>query len=341
MSFRALVPCFTLLAIFGVARAHAAAAPEALPTSAEIKEAFDAQQYPQVLQKLNRILILKGKAAQNYDRHGLLQIKGESHLRLKALPAAAQAFADASKEAPDGPAAAMDIATEQLIRKSTATLTYQPKGHDPADKTKPLPPIDILDPENRKKAISALFADELAATEAMVKNARQSKSITPIQQALPTIRNTRWIEMAATEKDDKSKALVADLASRAKSLLETSLKEMKESADDLERSTMEVTVAHVPVNDKQTGKILYFVNKYKYRGPSPRQMQSIQEIVSTCLKIFNSCDELGGSLGATGKEFDGVKEQAKTIGTKANALATKDWRTTYDQPPPTPPPAAK
>jgi len=340
MRFRLLVSCFSL-AFLAASPAVFGAAADALPTSSEIKEAFEAQQYPQVLQKLNRVLILKGKAAQDYNRHDLLLIKAETHLRLKAMSAAAQAFQEASKEAPDGPAAANDIATELLVRKSTATLTYQPKAKDPADKTKSLPTIDIVEPEDRKKAIAAFFADEFAATEALVKAAKQGRSISNVQQVLPTIRNTRWLEMAATGKDDKSKAMVADLATRAKTLLDTSLKEFKTTVDDIERSSMEVTTAHVPVTDKQTGKILYFVNKYKYRGPSNQQMGTIRDMVSTCSKIYDSCDELGGSLGSTGKEFDAVKEQAKSVGTKANNISTHDWRQVYDNPPPGPPPPAK
>jgi effector-binding domain-containing protein len=340
MSFRALVPCFLCIVSLAAGRAVAAAA-DALPSTSEIKQAFDEKQYPQVLQKLNRVLILKGKAAQAYNRHELLVIKGETHLRMKAMPAAAAAYAEASKEAPDGPAAATDIAIEQLFRKSTATLAYQPKAKDPSDKTKTLPPIDILEADSRKKAIAALFIDELAATEAVVKAARQAKSVTQILQALPAIRNVRWIEMAATGKDEKSKVMVGDLATKAKTLLETALKEMKQTIDDIERSAMEVTVAHTPVTDKQSGKILYFKNEYRYRGPNNRQVSTVQEVLTTCSKIYESCDEMGGSLGTTGKEFDAVKEQSKTVGTKANNIATHNWKQTYDQPPPGPPPAPK
>src|SRR3954466_10275028 len=107
MRFRLLVSFFSL-AFLAASPVVIGAASDALPTSSEIKEAFEAQQYPQVLQKLNRVLMLKGKAAQDYNRHDLLLIKAETHLRLKAMPAAAQAFQEASKEAPDGPAAAND-----------------------------------------------------------------------------------------------------------------------------------------------------------------------------------------------------------------------------------------
>lgn len=339
MGMRIFVPCFSLLLGFATHGALAAAA-EPLPTIGEIKQAYDDKQYPQVLQKLNRVLILKGKAAESYDRHELLEIRGETQLRMKSLPAAAQSFAEAAKETNDGPSVAKDIATEILLKKSTALLQYQPKAKDPADKTKQLPPIDILEPDNRKKAIAALLTDEIAAADAVVKAARQAKSLTQILQALPTIRNVRWIEMASTGHDERSKAMVADLGTRAKTLIETSLKDTKERVDDLERLTMEVVTAHVPITDKQSGKILGFRNEFRYRGPTPRQMTEIQDIVSTCSKIFDSSDELGGSLGTTGKEFDGVKEESKTIGTRANALATKNWRQTYTQPPPTPPPPA-
>jgi hypothetical protein len=285
---------------------------------------------------MTRVLVLKGKAADGYDKHELLRIKGETHLRMKASQPAISAFAEASKIAPDGPAAAVDIATELLLRKSGAGFNYQPKLKDKDDKTKSLPPVNVVDTEGRKKGIELLYADELAALTPKVTAAKEGRTLPPIMNALPDIRNVRWLEMAATGSDGTTKTMVADLVNKAKKLLESGLEEMTESTDSIEKSSLEVITARVPVNDPQTGKLIRIDTKYKYRGPDNKQYATLRDTLATCQKIHESCDELGGTLGSTGKEFDGPKATAATVGTKAKKLLDHNWRQTFDTPPAAP-----
>src|SRR5690349_9288162 len=79
-----LVASLMTMGAFFFASGAAAAPGDPLPTPEEIHQTFDQQQYPQVLQKLQRVLQLKGLAAKPYDRHDLLRLKGETHLRMKA-----------------------------------------------------------------------------------------------------------------------------------------------------------------------------------------------------------------------------------------------------------------
>lgn len=311
----------------------AVAAPEPLPSQQSIRDAYAAADYPKVLQMLTRVLVLKGKAADGYDRHELLRIKGETHLRMKASQPAISAFAEASKIAPDGPAAANDIATELLLRKCNTGFNYQPKLKDKDDKTRTLPPVNVLEPEGRRKGIELLYADELAAVTSRVTAAKEGRALPPIMNALPDIRNVRWLEMAATGSDGTTRAMVADLVTKAKKLLESALEEMMESTDSIEKTSLEVITARVPVNDPQTGKIIRIDTKYKFRGPDNRQLSALKDTLATCLKIHDSCDELGGTLGSNGKEFDGPKATAATVGTKAKKLLDHNWRQTFDTPP--------
>ena len=70
---------------------------DALPTRTEMREAFDAGDYPRTLQQVARALAVKGDAARDYDRYDLLILKAEAHLRLKNTAAAAAAFDEAAK----------------------------------------------------------------------------------------------------------------------------------------------------------------------------------------------------------------------------------------------------
>lgn len=331
----------TRLAFAVVLALSAAPAPaqpaDPLPTHADIRQSFDAGDYPRALQKLTRVLTLRGKAAEPYDRHALLVLQGETHLRMRAGTLAGKAFAEAAKEAKDGPAAAADVAAELLVKRSSVGLAYQPKAKDPADKTKALPAIDIVDPASRKRAVAALFADEWAATEPRVRAAKQARTLPPILEALPTIRTLRWLELAAVGGDNKTRELIGPLPDTAKKLLDASVKEMDESADAIRVMAMDVTTARVPVNDRQTGKVIRIDTKYRYRGPTPRQFATLKEALSTCGKIYKSCDELGGTLGSTGKEFEGTKSAAETLGTKVKAMLDTNWETRFDAPPPAAP----
>src|SRR5262245_46292561 len=74
-----------------------------------------------VLQGVARSLALKGPAAATLDRYELFMLRGEAHLRNKAMPAAAEAFAAAGKETTDAAKKTTARATEVLARKSKAT----------------------------------------------------------------------------------------------------------------------------------------------------------------------------------------------------------------------------
>src|SRR5436309_2378435 len=121
-----------LALLFGlfVPVASQAAGAEPLPTQDDIHQLFDQGKYPLVLQKLQRVLLLKGAAAKPYDRHDLLRLKGETQLRLKAQTAAAQAFAEAADEvAKDTQGGDVDRATALLIKRSQ-NFAYTPKARE-------------------------------------------------------------------------------------------------------------------------------------------------------------------------------------------------------------------
>src|SRR5580765_6335680 len=104
---RLVAPALAAVLVFSWVGRTAAGA-EALPTAAEIHQLYDEAKYPQVLQKLQRVLILKGEAAKPYDRHDLLRLRGETQLHLKAQAPAAQSFTEAAAATDDAAAIAMD-----------------------------------------------------------------------------------------------------------------------------------------------------------------------------------------------------------------------------------------
>ena len=152
------------LMAFGAAPAqqsNAAPAPAAgpaqqadpLPTIEQIRKRIEAGDGADALKHVNRLLSLRGKAAEAYSKHELLSLKGEAHLRLRANEAAAAAFRQAASEADDPQQKAVARATELLIRRSK-NLGFTPNKVAKGGKAEP---IDIVEAESRHKALSALF----------------------------------------------------------------------------------------------------------------------------------------------------------------------------------------
>src|SRR5258706_6487931 len=145
----------------------------------ELHRLVDDHQYGPALQKITAGLALKGAAAKLVNRYELFMLKGECHLKTKATRLALEAYAAAIKEAPSDRERELATAQEMLLKSSkafayTPRTTTAPAPPAGADKPRPVP-IDILNPDSRKKAFAALLADELAANDAKFKSAKASK----------------------------------------------------------------------------------------------------------------------------------------------------------------------
>src|SRR5215218_333150 len=86
-------PAFILafvLSASSLVRAQANADP--IPTLQELQQLQTDKQWQPLLQKLSRVLGLRGDAAKNYDRYELFSMKGEAHAQLKQPVPAISAF---------------------------------------------------------------------------------------------------------------------------------------------------------------------------------------------------------------------------------------------------------
>ena len=125
----------------------APAQPEPLPTVEEVRKLVEDGNVPDAMRHLNRLLALRGKAAEAYDKYELLTLKGDAHLRLRANEAAAVAFKQAAGETDDKVKEAAARATEQLIRRSR-NLAYTPRK---GAKGRPAEPIDGKRPKDNSR----------------------------------------------------------------------------------------------------------------------------------------------------------------------------------------------
>jgi len=320
--------CLLASATFSGLSPAARAELEPLPTQDELHQLFDQQKYSQVLQKLQRVLILKGMAAKPYDRHDLLRLRGEASLRLKMPQQAEQAFTEASKEAVDANGVALDVATQMLIHRSTAGQ-YQPRAKDAKGKIQDA--IPILEPEKRKFALAALFRDELIAEAPKIKAVRDSKSLAPIMQVMPTVASLRILELAATGgQDDATKQVISDLAKHAQDLMGDAVQSMAKDVDGLDKYANALVEYDDITYDPTYGARR--VPRWRKRGLLAKDQQELRNVESTCDQIVPASRELSDALGTDGSGLDAVRTAAEKVGRKADQVLNADYRGVYMNP---------
>jgi hypothetical protein len=324
-----VLPVAGVLSVLALLAPAARAEPEPLPTQEELHQLYNQQKYPEVLQKLARVMALKGIPAKAYDRHDLLRLRGETQLRIKANAAAEQAFNEAAKEAPDPAAAALDSATAVLIHHS-------PGGQDmpkPREKGKPPPAgISILDPEQRKLAMSALYRDEVTAAAPKIKAVKEAKSLPPIMDLMPTIGYLRTLESATTGgKSDQTKAMVSDLARHAQGLMADAIQDMARQTDFLDKYANQMIENDALIQDPVSGG-LRREQRWRKRGLQPKDENQLKGIVNTCDKVVPASREMADALGTDAAGLDAVRTAAEKVGRKADQVLHADYRGEYLNP---------
>ena len=302
------------------AKAGAPAAAEPTASAEEIRKLLEDNNPREALQKLSKVLALKGDAAKAYDKHELLRLKAESHLKLKDTSAAASAFAAAGKAAADEAAGAEDKAAEMVVKRSK-NLTFTPKVGKKGEKPQP---IDISDPEKRKAAYAAMLEEEKVEAEPRIKAARTAKSLPPIAEALKVIGDVRMLELAATGDSKDASAQADELTGRAHKLMNDAVQKMADTVKAIETSANDVKEVAVPTRGPNgTGAVL--MRSYKRRGLSTRDTQDLKQIIGDLKKLVPMARGLSESLGDAGKQFAQVADDGAAVGNKADEVLRKNY----------------
>jgi len=277
---------------------RAATAPsDTLPTQEQIHQLFDQNQQAQVLQKIARVLSLKGDAAKPYDRHDLVRLKAEAHLRLKAYEAAQRDFVAAGEETEDPKAAALDLATSALVRRSRAGQ-YQPiskvDGKIPDS-------ISMIDPQPRKIALQALFRDELAADGPKITAVRDAATLDPICQVAPLVTDLKVLEMGATDgRDDQTRQFISEIAKHARGLMGDTVRDLVKREAVIVSRAQEQIEYYAPA-----GAAGHSYNQLHTatRGYDVNDRKELEEIRTACNKIAPAPRAFGDAMGPDGMDL--------------------------------------
>ena len=305
-----LAACLIAALLLGVSAARAAPPPSAqMPTPEQIDRAFADGEYAQALRQISLALAARGDMASLYDRHDLLELKGETHLRLKNPAAAADAFDEAARATKDEKKAAVDRATAELLRRAKG-LAYTP----PVKKGAPAPKaINLTDPAARRDAFAALFRDAKPRVVAAVKSARQSNKLPAILDTFGLLSDLRALELAATGGDTESTELGRHLSSRARTLMARGVKEMAETVSEIEQAASRV---YQHVRPAAGGP---YVGDSDYVGVSPEERQVLLRIAADCDRVNQLAHELKWMFPGDGDEADALR----ALRDEADATATR------------------
>jgi hypothetical protein len=320
-----------------------------MPTMQELQQLYESKQWQPLLQKVSKVLPLRGQAAAPYDRYELFMMKGEAHLNLKQAPAASSAFDEASK-LKDLEKTKMAVADAMvLLIKRSSGLVYKRKSPttQPGDEKA----IDLVDRDKRKAAFAALAADEQLALQPKVKAATSGNSLRPIADMLKSLDDLKTAEMASTDSTDTplTAALVAPLAKHAKDLTAKEVSGMKSTVDAIERSAN--TVVDVPGSGRydrtgRTGGVsggpgavrgdgtVVTERRYKKRGLIGNDTQNLKDVIQTCENIDQANKHLAEVFTAdlaqplldTARDATALAERAKTILNTDFSITSNDPR---------------
>lgn len=320
-------------------RSPAAPTAFAKPATADgIRSAYEAGRWDEVLRAIPPALALTGKAAEEYDRHGLLRMRGEALLRTRATGQAVAAFRQAAAVAPDATSAATDHATALLVERSSAAGKYQPRraGRDGRSR----PSVDVLAPDARKSALAALFEDELAARERQIEAAATAevRSFDGIDPLLPILRDLRALELAATDDDKVVADLTVGIDVRAARMLKASMEPVAASAEAVRvkatrwRQADGFFIAGQEFG-RHTGGTFDLVNGGNQARAADKQVGlntdtsgELRRVMTACRNVADRAAVCQEAFGGRQAEFEEVGRQAEETGAAAAALLGYDWR---------------
>jgi hypothetical protein len=289
-----------------LALATTARAADPLESQADLQKMFDDKQYKELVPKLSKALTLKGPAAAGYDRHALLEMKGEASLQLKSKSAAMDAFKLAAKATDDADAAKRDAALAILAREASSNMTYTPKTGTPKGE-KP-EPIDILAPDGRKSAFQALEADLLAKAKPGVEAAKKSSSLQQIMAAARTLGDIRPVEFMADGGDGDVNGLLGDLGNRVCKLLDD---DMEHTAEALDSEVTTYNAQNKAGEQAQARNSIMSLSRDAHAGNV--EVVQVQEVAKQMPSVFGAVTDFKPTEERAGKLHELIGKLRKSI----------------------------
>lgn len=289
------------------AAAPPAAQPEPLPTTDGIRQLLQSGNAPDALKQINRLLSLRGKSAEGFDKHELLTLKGDTHLKLKANEAALAAFRQAAAATDDPQEQAVARATELLIKRSK-NLAYTPKKVAKGDKPEP---IDVVEPDSRQKAIAALFVDEVTPLLPKVESAKAANSVGPMIKTMAAAREVEFLERAANGSADQIGGIVQALGEQGEVMLGKVIEKATKRVDRITTLANEMEQIRQTIPTSNGGFRTTMIPKR--RGIKNDDVTELKTIIDACDEVLAQAAALAQARGTGEGEVEDLTDSAEDL----------------------------
>jgi hypothetical protein len=256
---------------------------------------------------------------------------------------AVDAFAAAQKETTDEHEKAIARATEIVVKKSQ-TLKYKTSNAPPSTQPstqpqvetkkgeKPLEMIDVVAKDSRERAIKALWADEWAAAGPKIAAAKTAKTLPAIVSSVKPLGDLRFIELAATHADEKTKTALAELADHATGLITAEINTMETRVNAIQKSANEWVEKTVTVPDPLDKNKSIQTKKSVKRGLDSPGIKDLNNAIDTCQRIVPTARELADALPVDDTKLKMIVSDAQSLQQHARDVLHADYRGSVDQP---------
>ena len=280
---------------------------EPLPTVEDIRKLLNAGDAPGALKGVNRLLLLRGKAAEGYDKYELLSLKGDVHLKMKATDAASAAFRQAAAATEDPQHQAVARATELLVKRSK-NLAYTPKKVARGGKAEP---IDVVEPESRAKALAALFVDEVAPLMPKVEAAKAANSVVPMIKAMAAAREVEFLERAANGSSDQVTGVIHALGEEGEAMLGKVVEKATKRVDRITTLANETEHVRQTVPTSSGGFRTAIIPKR--RGIKNDDVRELKTIIDGLDEVVAQANALTEARGGDGEAVEDLVDSAEDL----------------------------
>lgn len=289
-----------------------------MPSMADLHLLFEQEKYSDLLKQLPRLLVLRGKAAEPYNKWELYMLKFETHMKMRAPAPALSTLRDAQEITDDAKKLAWCRAVEQLLRRSK-NFQYQPS---PMKKEKP-PAIDIVDAESRKLALKAMLGDELDVVKPRVEKAMDGRSLVMIAEAVKALQGIDELEVAADGGTEESRQLVSELRSRGIALMAKTVLQMQTHQQQIDKTASELIRYLVAIPDGLGGVTQQV--RYRKRGLENQDTKDLKEIIRTAEQIIPNARGLAQATGGQVREVEDLITAAEDLVRKTDRTLKADY----------------
>lgn len=170
-----------------------------------------------------------------------------------------------------------------------------------------------------------MFEEDVAGLEAKAQLAQQVTSLSTLLDYSRALAPLRALELAATDSNDRTKAILAGLGKHAAALMTTALRAMDRQVADIERQANEVLQGTVNAPDPANPGRTVPRAEFRKRGLDGDMRARLDRTIADCQRLPAAAQELVYGFSADTAPFDAPLQAAKQVWQRAVTVRDTDY----------------